>query len=270
MLQMVSDAFGIDHERRTKASLLRQLFEFLWSNHNAGKRTLLLVDEVQNLPPRTLETLRTLSNLHSEDRSLLQIILLGQAEFRETLNAPELQQLRQRVLASCHLLPLGTVAETQAYIEHRLRRVGWKLDPVITDAAYKAIHEFTQGTPRRINTFCDRLLLYGFLEDYHTLSEESVAAVISEISSDFPGVSRAVEEDWSYNDSSTARGRVARLEKRITRLEAALASMGESLSRALSAPADSREEYGSVEDSTSAEQYGNEEGAARSSGTSHG
>lgn len=270
MLQMVSDAFGIDHERRTKASLLRQLFEFLWSNHNAGKRTLLLVDEVQNLPPRTLETLRTLSNLHAEDKSLLQIILLGQAEFRETLNAPELQQLRQRVLASCHLLPLGTVSETQAYIEHRLRRVGWKLDPVITEGAYKAIHEFTQGTPRRINTFCDRLLLYGFLEDYHTLSEDSVAAVVDEISSDFPGVARAVEEDSSDEELSTAGERVARLEKRLTRLESALASMGESLSRALSEPAAARQEYGSDEDTASAERYGDKEGAARSSGSFHG
>jgi hypothetical protein len=234
MLQMVSDAFGIDHERRTKASLLRQLFEFLWGNHNAGKRTLLLVDEVQNLPPRTLETLRTLSNLHAEDRSLLQIILLGQAEFRQTLNAPELQQLRQRVLASCHLLPLGTVSETQAYIEHRLRRVGWKLDPVITDAAYKAIHEFTQGTPRRINTFCDRLLLYGFLEDYHSLSEESVAAVIEEISSDFPGVSASMEAPGEIASDNKNPDCVARLEARIRALELAFQSIRDGVDNALS------------------------------------
>lgn len=222
LLQMVSDAFGLEHERRTKASVLRRLFEFLRKRYEAGKRTLLLVDEVQNLPLPALETLRTLSNLQVDDKALVQIILLGQAEFRQTLNADTLQQLRQRVVASCHLWPLTETAETRAYIEHRLRRVGWNRDPVITDAAYAAIHEFTRGTPRRINTFCDRLLLYGFLEECHTITEETVAAVIDEISSDFPGVSTTTE---GSGDSSTAGldgDRIARLEARIRALESGL------------------------------------------------
>jgi putative secretion ATPase (PEP-CTERM system associated) len=237
MLQMVSDAFGLAHEQRTKASLLRQLFEFLWSNHKAGKRTLLLVDEVQNLPPPALETLRTLSNLHDEDQSLVQIILLGQAEFRDTLNAGKLQQLRQRVVASCHLLPLSETAETQAYIEHRLRRVGWDRDPLITDAAYQAIHDFTRGTPRRINTFCDRMLLYGFLEECHTVTEDTVAAVIEEISSDFPGVSAVTESGAASSSAGNTGDSVTHLEARVRALEEALEGIRNSLEKAL---ADSR------------------------------
>lgn len=233
LLQMVSDAFGLEHERRTKASVLRRLFEFLRTRHEAGKRTLLLVDEVQNLPLPALETLRTLSNLQTGDKSLVQIILLGQAEFRHTLNADTLQQLRQRVVASCHLLPLAETAETRAYIEHRLRRVGWKRDPVITDAAYEAIHDFTRGTPRRINTFCDRLLLFGFLEEFHTITEETVAAVIDEISSDFPGVSSGAEGSGELLPDDAEGDRVARLEARIRALESAFENIRSGLDDAL-------------------------------------
>ena len=233
LLQMVSDAFGLEHERRTKASVLRRLFEFLRTRYQAGKRTLLLVDEVQNLPPSALETLRALSNLQVDDKALIQIILLGQAEFRHTLNADTLQQLRQRVVASCHLWPLTETAETRAYIEHRLRRVGWNRDPVITDAAYEAIHEFTSGTPRRINTFCDRLLLFGFLEECHTITEETVAAVIEEISSDFPGVSPATEGGGTRFSGDADADRVAHLEARVRALESALERIRTGLDDAL-------------------------------------
>ncbi len=237
MLQMVSDAFGLEHERRTKASVLRRLFDFLRTRHDAGRRTLLLVDEVQNLPLPALETLRTLSNLQAGDKGLVQIILLGQAEFRNTLNADTLQQLRQRVVASCHLLPLSEVAETRAYIEHRLRRVGWHRDPVITDAAYEAIHEFTRGTPRRINTCCDRLLLFGFLEECHTITADTVAAVIEEISSDFPGVSAAGEGSTEYLSGDGDGDRVARLEARIRALESALEAIRNGLDDTLASGA---------------------------------
>ena len=235
LLQMVSDAFGLEHERRTKASVLRRLFEFLRTRHEAGKRTLLLVDEVQNIPHPALETLRTLSNLQVGDASLVQIILLGQAEFRQTLNADTLQQLRQRVVASCHLWPLAEAAETRAYIEHRLRRVGWERRPVITDAAYEAIHRFTRGTPRQINTFCDRLLLFGFLEELHTITEETVAAVIDEISTDFPGVASSTEEGATVSSGHFGGDRVAHLEARIRTLEAALEGIRNGLDDALAA-----------------------------------
>ncbi len=238
LLQIVADAFGVKHERRSKAALLRELFDFLRLHHESGKRALLLVDEVQNLPAPALETLRTLSNLHSEGEALVQIILLGQAEFRHTLNAPTLRQLRQRVIASCHLLPFGEPAETQAYIEHRLRHVGWEDDPSLTEGAFRAIHEFTGGTPRRINTFCDRLLLFSYLEEHHGITEETVATVVDEISSDFRGVA-AGSAGAGAGGQQPEDERVERLEQRIAMLEAVLQSVRDSIARAFprSAPA---------------------------------
>lgn len=263
LLHIVIDAFGLKHERRSKAALLRELFEFLSKQHESGKRALLLIDEVQNLPADALETLRTLSNLHSEGEPLVQIILLGQAEFRHTLNASNLQQLRQRVIASCHLLPFSEPAETQAYIEHRLRHVGWSCDPIVTDEAFRAVHEFTGGIPRRINSFCDRLLLFTYLEEQHNITAETVAAVVEEILSDFPGVvagkdgadsagRRALPPEGEYID---------RLEQRVAILEGALQSMRDSIARAFPRSASVRGEAG---------KRGGQSRGAASEGDKHG
>jgi len=241
LLKIVADAYGIKHERRTKATLLRELFEFFCRQRESGRRALLLVDEVQNLPPAALETLRSLSNLQADDRALLQIILLGQAEFRDKLNANKLRQLRQRVLASCHLMPFAESAETRAYIEHRLGNVGWSGNPSVSEGAYEAIHEFTAGTPRRINTFCDRLLLFAYLEEQQCVTEETVAAVIEEISGDFPVLSAATPPGYRKiaadggggNGSNTDR--LAQMEVRVHRIEAALERLADSLELAPSA-----------------------------------
>jgi len=234
LLQIVADAFGLEHERRSKAALLRELFEFLRRHHEGGRRALLLVDEVQNLPLSALETLRTISNLHTDDKALVQIILLGQAEFRHTLNASNLQQLRQRVLASCHLLPFEEADETRAYIEHRLTRVGWKGDPEVTDGAYRAIHEFTAGTPRRINTFCDRLLLFSYLDEQHSITDETVATVVEEIAGDFPVVSAAGGGGEAGKAGAGGKGeRLGELEARVRALESALGGLRDSLDHVL-------------------------------------
>ncbi len=135
----------------------------------AGRRCLLVVDEVQNLSLAALEELRMLSNITVDGRASVQTILLGQPQFRPILASPDLEQLRQRVLASYHLGPL-TEAETRAYIEHRLKTVGWTGDPHWDDAAFTAVFRYTDGIPRRINTLCSRVLLYGALEEAHTIT----------------------------------------------------------------------------------------------------
>jgi general secretion pathway protein A len=178
---MVVAAFQLPYENLPKAALIKHLESFLKDCTRAGKRVLLVVDEAQNLPARSLEELRMLSNFQVSEMPLIQSFLLGQAEFRETLQAPGMEQLRQRVIASCHLNPL-TAEETRAYIEHRLRVVGWQAQPHFSEEAYAAIYKHTQGVPRRINVFCDRLLLYGFLEDLQALSDVAVAAVARELS----------------------------------------------------------------------------------------
>ncbi|MEO1766718.1 XrtA/PEP-CTERM system-associated ATPase [Thiobacter aerophilum] len=181
MLRSVAGAFGLEQEGLNKASLLKKLESYLLSVHRQGKRALLVVDEAQNLSPRAVEELRMLSNFQHGNEPLLQSFLLGQPEFRATLQSEELQQLKQRVIASYHLSAMDA-AETRAYIQHRLDLVGWQGDPSISDAAYQLIHEFTGGIPRRINTLCDRLMLLGFLAEKHHFDRAEVQEVIDDLS----------------------------------------------------------------------------------------
>ena len=185
MLRLIAAAFGLAHEDVTKAGLLKNLETFLMARAREGKRVLLIVDEAQNIPPRALEELRMLSNFQVGEKALLQSFLLGQQEFRQTLQGEGMEQLRQRVIASYHLTPLD-IDETRLYIEHRLRLVGWAGDPSFNEGAYTAIHKVTAGIPRRINTFCNRLMLYGFLEEIHIITEETVEAVSQELLQESP------------------------------------------------------------------------------------
>lgn len=181
MLQMVAASFGLAHEGLGKATLLKNIETFLVTRAREGKRVLLVIDEAQNLPIRSLEELRMLSNFELAGRILLQSFLLGQVEFRNTFQSPGMEQLRQRVIAAYHLNPLDP-DETKGYIEHRLRLVGWEGDPQFTDAACNAIHRLSEGIPRRINQICDRLLLFGYLEELHEFGESEVETVGKEIS----------------------------------------------------------------------------------------
>lgn len=118
-----------------------------------------------------------LSNMQTGGRSLLQIYLLGQPEFRRTIARKSLEQLRQRVITSYHLQPLDA-EETRQYIEHRLDLVGWDNDPEFSPEAYKMIFEATGGVPRKINLLCDRLLLLGYLEEKHEIDADIVKEVV--------------------------------------------------------------------------------------------
>jgi type II secretory pathway predicted ATPase ExeA len=179
MVRTVAAAFGLPHDS-SKAVLLNRVEQFLLLCHRQGKRALLIVDEAQNLPAASVEELRMLSNYVSATKPLLQTFLLGQPEFRKTLQSPEMEQLRQRVIASCHLGPLDST-ETEAYIVHRLQTVGWQGDPSFSKDAFAAIHQFTGGIPRKINVLCDRLLLLGRLEELHAFTAKEVAEVMEEL-----------------------------------------------------------------------------------------
>jgi len=110
----------------------------------------------------------------------LQSFLLGQPEFRDTIQSPEMLQLRQRVIASYHLGPLDR-PETIQYILHRLNTAGWQGNPAFSEDAFDIIHQFTSGVPRRINTLCDRLLLFGYLEERNHLDSAAVEEVIADM-----------------------------------------------------------------------------------------
>ena len=179
-LRMVGAAFGVRSKEVSKSDLLMALEAFLVNQTGQGKRCLLIVDEAQNLTPRAVEELRMLSNFQFGKQALLQSFLVGQPEFRAILQNPNMQQLRQRVIAACHIGPLD-LEETQGYIEHRLKCAGGTGRPKFEAAAYEGIFKASGGIPRRINAICDRLLLLGFLANKDTLTAEDVNEVALEI-----------------------------------------------------------------------------------------
>ena len=121
-----------------------------------------------------------LSNFQMNGRSLIQSYLLGQREFRQTMRSKGFEQLRQRVIAAYHLKPFDP-DETRSYIEHRLTTAGWQNDPSFEPQVFNSIFEFTAGVPRRINTLCDRLMLYGYLEGLHVIDSRAVESVTADI-----------------------------------------------------------------------------------------
>lgn len=257
-LRMIASAVGIRTEGMDKATLLRRFETFLLDNQRQGRRVLLFVDECQNLPMRSLEELRMLSNFQSSEIPPIQFFLLGQPQFQGILANENLEQLRQRVTASYHLGPLNS-SETQAYIEHRLRMVDWKADPEFTPDAFIKIHQFTSGVARQINTFCDRLLLFGMLEDLHQIDASVVESVAADMLSERaqiqptptqsmtlqPAVNAASTQDVVKNNGTSAfehkqnialgrqRDDIARLEQRIAELDRQLQGHAKTLRRFL-------------------------------------
>ncbi len=237
-LRMVAAAFGLPYENAGKASLLIGLEQFFRQCDQQGKRALLVVDEAQNLSPRTVEELRMLSNFQTDDRPLLQTFLLGQPEFRKTLLSGDMQQLRQRVTATYHLGPMD-LSETRSYIEHRLSTAGWCGDPSFDEDAFAAIYNHTGGIPRRINTLCDRLLLMGCLEQLHSFGGSEVDEVIRDIQQEFdmPDATDDVQVEADIASGLKRAETLASLENmddRVVKLEESVVSLVELLKQVLS------------------------------------
>jgi general secretion pathway protein A len=179
-LRLVASSFGLRTKDVEKSEMLLALEAFLVSVCQQGKRALLIVDEAQNLTARAVEELRMLSNFQLETQALLQSFLVGQPEFRRTMQSPHMLQLRQRVIAACHVGPMDA-EETRGYIEHRLKCVGWTGDPHFQPEAYDAVYRASGGVPRRINAVCDRLLLSGYLAGKRDFTDEDVDMVAREM-----------------------------------------------------------------------------------------
>jgi general secretion pathway protein A len=237
-LRMVAAAFGLPQENSNKASLLIRLEQFFRQCDQQGKRALLVVDEAQNLSPRTVEELRMLSNFQTDDKPLLQTFLLGQPEFRKTLLSGDMQQLRQRVTATYHLGPMD-LSETRSYIEHRLNTAGWRGDPSFDENAFASIYEYTDGIPRKINALCDRLLLMGCLEQLHGFGSSEVNEVISDIQQEFavPIASANLRDEVDAESGLQSIEYLARLENmenRVAKLEESAVSVLQLLKQILS------------------------------------
>ena len=183
LIAMISDDFGIETQGKDKTRLLRELTDFIISQYAQGFRTTLIIDEAQNLSPELLEEVRLLSNLETDKNKLLQIILAGQPELKQTLAVPKLRQLRQRISISCHINPLGR-DEIEEYIFHRLGIAGNRSAVTFLEGAVDLLHDATHGVPRLINIFCDFLLLAAFSEGTKKISVDLVKEIAQDLDSD--------------------------------------------------------------------------------------
>lgn len=179
LLQWILLAFGIKHTGDDKASMYQDFISFVIDEYAHNRRTVLIVDEAQNMSAETLEELRMLSNVNADKDQVLQIILVGQKELRETLQRPDLVQFAQRVASDYHLEGLSE-EEVGTYIRHRLKVVGATDPEIFDDAACKEVYRNTAGVPRLINLLCDTALVYGFAEQTPHISAELVGEVARE------------------------------------------------------------------------------------------
>lgn len=180
VLALVAKAFQLPTAEREQAELQKDIEAFLISRNKARHRPLLVIDEAQNWSLPALEELRMLANLQHAGKALVQIVLVGQQQFRDALAGDDYEQLRQRVVASHHLENLDAT-EVGPYIEHRLQQVGWRGDPTFDADACSLIYQHSQGVPRRINLVCSRLLVLGALEESHVINGEAVEDVLEEL-----------------------------------------------------------------------------------------
>lgn len=203
-LRLIAADFGLS-AAGDKATLLLRLKERWRADRSRGRRALIVVDEAQNLSKPTLEELRMLSNMAERGQALVQIVLLGQPQFRDMLSNPDLDQLRQRVLASYHLGPL-TAEDTEAYVLHRFTAAGGSAEGFFEPAALRAIYEASQGIPRRINRLCSRILLNAALEHYTVITAAIVESVADELNTDLDGIGGAVGTPGPAGGAHSAAG----------------------------------------------------------------
>lgn len=184
LIANICDELHIDYPKDSTS--IKQLIDLLnrqlLDNHTQGRRTVLIIDEAQNLSDEVLEQVRLLTNLETTKHKLLQILLIGQPELKEMLKRPELRQLTQRITARYHITPL-TRAETATYIQHRLTVAGVKR-PLFNQAASKKIHQLTGGIPRLINIICDRALLGAYAQTRALVNSKTVTLAAREVLAD--------------------------------------------------------------------------------------
>lgn len=183
LLSIVQD-FGIQLKTRGRKECFDALNRFVLEQFHQGLNVVLIIDEAQDLSTKSLEQIRLLSNLETDSQKLLQIVIMGQPELKQTLSHPSLRQLRQRISVWYHLTTLDR-EETERYIEHRLKVAGWdkNLSDIFNASAIDAVFAHSQGIPRLINVLCDRTLLAAFVKGVKTIDVTVVEAADAELES---------------------------------------------------------------------------------------
>ncbi len=178
LLQWILLAFNLDHAGKSKVEMYHTFIDFMIDEYAQNRRTVLIVDEAQNMSAETLEELRMLSNVNADKDQVLQVILVGQQQLRDTLRRPDLVQFAQRIAVDYHLTPL-TAEETTAYIRHRLTVAGGNPE-LFTDEACLAVHKYSSGVPRLVNLLSDLALVYGYAEQREHIDADLVTDVARE------------------------------------------------------------------------------------------
>lgn len=180
LMKAIAIEFGLEVKGFDRMETIAAINEFLLAQVERGMESVLIIDEAQDLTDELLEQVRLLSNFETDNQKLLQIVLMGQPEFRDRLNNPRLRQLRQRITVRYHLAPL-TFLEMGQYIQHRLERCGAKGVPSFTQPALWKIYGYSHGIPRLINAVCDKSLLAGFVQQTERINYRLVARAIREL-----------------------------------------------------------------------------------------
>ncbi len=179
LLQLILGDFGIEDVPKSKTECLSRLNEYLIANFAKKKRSLLVIDEAQNLSREALEEVRLLSNLYTQNHALLQIILCGQPELQQIIADPSLAQLAQRIAIKYHLAPLNK-EETREYIQYRLEKAGAANQDLFTPEALDLIYARTGGIPRAINILCNAALVYGYADELPQINDAVIKQVVAD------------------------------------------------------------------------------------------
>ncbi len=180
LVKAIAIEYGLPVNGLDRLDTLAVINQFLLQQVERGQDTVLIIDEAQDLTDDMLEQVRLLSNLETDSRKLLQIVLLGQPELRARLNQHRLRQLRQRITVRYHLLPLSR-EEVSQYVQHRLHCSGANGNPAFTGPALWRVHRYSQGIPRLVNAVCDKALLAGFVHQSEEISFRIVGQAIREL-----------------------------------------------------------------------------------------
>lgn len=180
LVKAIGTEFGLNMRGLDHLDMITVISEFLIKQVEAGRETILIIDEAQNLTEDLLEQVRLLSNIETDDRKLLQIVLLGQPELRERLNSHRLRQLRQRITVRYHLASL-TRFEMAQYIQHRLQFAGSGGIPTFTGPALWRVYQYSRGIPRLINAVCDKALLAGYVEHTDRITYRMIGRALREL-----------------------------------------------------------------------------------------
>jgi len=205
LLRTVLDDFGAPLPDGTRKDLLDALNRFLLVEAEAGRRPVLIIDEAQNLAPQLLEQVRLLSNLETEKRKLLQIVLFGQKELQEKLRLPQLRQFDQRITVRATILPLD-LRETSRYVQHRMSVAGASGSAFLTPAAERLLHRRSRGVPRRINQLCDRALLAACVRSAARVEREDVVRAAASLADGSKSIGWAA---WPWRWFRLGRGGAA-------------------------------------------------------------